>query len=73
MSWGTESLFRSVGLFFRLAVTQRCIFCGFWGEEKKKKGKKNSNQFFRCPHHTKYINVPVSVVLIVVRKTQPQE
>lgn len=71
MSWGMESLFRSVGLFFRLAVTQSCIFCGFWAE--KKKGKKNSNQFFRCPHHTKYINVPIYVVLIVVGKTQPQE
>lgn len=45
MSWGTESLFRSVGLFFRLAVTQRCIFCGFWGEEKKKKGKRIQTSF----------------------------
>lgn len=47
MSWGTESLFRSVGLFFRLAVTQSCLFCGFWGEKKKR--KKEFKPVFQVP------------------------
>lgn len=44
-----------------------------WFLEKKKKGKKISNQFCRCPHHTKYTNMLMFVVSVVVGRTQPQE
>jgi len=47
---GGGSSSRSVGLYFRLAVTQSCIFCGFW---KKKKEKKISQTSFAGAHITR--------------------